>query len=102
MSEPTRVVLTDDQMETIHQVSLADSEDYEVDIILAVWKEVMGHDEWERADRVNPTEWAIPKAQTLQISEWGLAAQDRILGQLAAVNFLLTWMNAGPSTYEED
>lgn len=53
---------------------------------------------WEAEEMVDPTEFAIPKTQWLQIGEWLVEKKEE--GDIARVNVLLDWMNRGPSAYD--
>jgi hypothetical protein len=64
-------------------------------VLLMVW----GYAWYERQESVDPTAVALPSAQWREICGYLTSGVD--LDPLAGVNLGLSWMNSGPSAYED-
>jgi len=60
---------------------------------------VFGFAWYERQESVDPTAVALPSAQWREIC--GLLGSGVALDPIAGVNLGLSWMNSGPSAYED-
>lgn len=96
--------LTADELAHVMQV-IADADTSSgvlVGGIVATFTALMGGTEaWEAAESIDPTDYAIPREQSVEICQ---AMMDKVEAQndgLYAVNVALDWMNKGPSSYEE-
>ncbi len=95
--------LTDDEMAHIAHV-IADADDNTeivIGAIIATFECLMGAEEWQAAESVDPTQYAIPREQSAAICQAMLDRSREVQGGFDSVNVALDWMNKGPSFYEE-
>ena len=91
----SHVVLTAAQMHTLTATTINSAGAYEV--IVACWKMILGETQWNEAEKIDPTSYAIPKSQWLAIAE-SLVYRSR---EDMRVSASMTWINVGPSAFDD-
>ena len=76
------------------------SRDPHTDAIVTIFET---HPEWADATSFSPNDVRIPSRQINRIMHWAATAEAELnKGSFDQVNRMLTWVNVGPSSYEED
>jgi hypothetical protein len=68
--------------------------------MLTLWGFVLCDPDWFKKDgnKIQPTAYAIPKKQWLDISRW----LSEYSNQVTRVSVTMQWVNIGPSAYDEE
>jgi hypothetical protein len=99
MTEKRRVVLSEVTLRALRSIA-ADTSVDPVERMESVIVVAFGGIWWSAQDGIDGREWAIPEAQWKQVAE--LLLQLTPASEVGRVNYALTWMNIGPSSYAEE
>lgn len=72
-------------------------------LVFGTWKKVLAHDgiEWTSETKIQPTDYAIPAIQWLQIDNRAVQrAKELSISDVGVVNISFDFMNYGPSAFD--